>query len=137
MIPHGLRAVRFRVSPLPFLPAMPKAVRERPWTRRVCPLNAFPYIYRKNGDTVATPPSFHRTGHPRDGNVTENYHASFEAARRQVASAERAGEEWGRVVEAIHALARSAQRVHAAEREKCWPSWTGRWVQRRAGMHPG
>jgi len=50
--------------------------------------------------------------------VTENYHASFEAARRQVASAERTGEEWGRVVEAIHALARSAQRVHAAEREK-------------------
>jgi HPt (histidine-containing phosphotransfer) domain-containing protein len=50
--------------------------------------------------------------------VTDNYRAAFEAARRQVASAERTGEEWGRVVEAIHALARSAQRVDAAEREK-------------------
>lgn len=50
--------------------------------------------------------------------MTDNYRASFEAARRQVASAERAGREWGSVVEAIHSLARSARHINAAERQK-------------------
>lgn len=50
--------------------------------------------------------------------MTDNYRAAFEAARRQVASTERAATEWGRVVEAIHDLARSARHIEVNERQK-------------------
>jgi hypothetical protein len=74
--------------------------------------------FPKSEQKVAAPLLIQRAGNARDYRVTDDYRAAFEAARRQVASAERVGRKWGGVVEAIRGLARSARHIDADERQK-------------------